>query len=286
MTNKYSIKNAQNKLSKEQLLLEITQLNSMTQIAEKYNMPHQVMPSLIWSYNIFSTNEEFNYYKKLSHFSKYNKEHLITKEELLDYMNNTQYTWKDITNITGLRRDTLKFLCSIYNISSTSREETIKRQMIKIYSNSNNKNNWSSGKTIKGHKEIKMHNANLPNYISKNKMEENAYQILKKYYSNKIIREYYNPKEYPWNCDLYLPDKNLYIELNFHYTHGNHPYTGSEEDIKIYNSKKGRFKEELKAVWIDGDTKKRNTAKKHNLNYLEFYSLNDFETYCKNNLIS
>lgn len=38
-----------------------------------------------------------------------------------------------------------------------------------------------------------------------------------------IIRQY-SDNRYPFCCDFYLKSLDLFIELNFHWTHGGHPF--------------------------------------------------------------
>ena len=62
-------------------------------------------------------------------------------------------------------------------------------------------------------------------------LEEESYILLKKKYIN-IIRQY-GSKEYPFSCDFYIPLINTYIEFNYHWMQGFHPY--NENDIDDIN---------------------------------------------------
>lgn len=97
--------------------------------------------------------------------------------------------------------------------------------------------------------------------------------------TNNIRYEYeYKSNLYPFHCDFYLTDYDLYIEIQGHWTHGQHPFDlTNDEDIKILNkwvekSKKSDFYKSAIHTWTVLDTLKRETAKKNNINYLEIFS--------------
>ena len=59
---------------------------------------------------------------------------------------------------------------------------------------------------------------------SKSKLENNFLNYLKlKYESDDIITQY-KSKEYPYYCDFYIKSINLYIEIQGHWTHNDHPF--------------------------------------------------------------
>ena len=87
---------------------------------------------------------------------------------------------------------------------------------------------------------------------------------------------------YPFECDFYIISKDLFIEYNGHWTHGRHSFnTNCKDDIELLNqwSKKSissQFYKNAIEVWTIRDVKKRNTAKQNNLNYLEFFTMKQF----------
>ena len=38
---------------------------------------------------------------------------------------------------------------------------------------------------------------------------------------------------YPFACDFYISSLDLFIECNYHWTHGGKPYEGTEDDKQI-----------------------------------------------------
>lgn len=130
----------------------------------------------------------------------------------------------------------------------------------------------------------KIFEARKRNHTTKYSMEENyAFLYLSEQYPD-IIRQY-TSKEYPWHCDFYIPCLDLYIECNFFFTHGKHPFNINNEDdleklcdlkLKYRNSyyKEGKWPLQI-AIWTQSDVQKRETAKRNHLNYKEFYSLEE-----------
>ena len=75
---------------------------------------------------------------------------------------------------------------------------------------------------------------------------------------------------------------DLYIECNYNWTHGNKPYEGTEEDIEIVNkwkAKNTRFYDNAINTWTIRDVKKRNIAKQNNLNWIEFFSILELNSF-------
>lgn len=110
--------------------------------------------------------------------------------------------------------------------------------------------------------------------FSVSKIEEKFANYLN---TNKItFKRQYKSSTYPFNCDFYLPDKDLYIEINAHWTHGGRPFdnTNKEDLIKLEQWRKQNtdFYNHAINTWTVRDVLKRETAKKNNLNYLEVFS--------------
>ena len=93
---------------------------------------------------------------------------------------------------------------------------------------------------------------------------------------------------YPYRCDFYIEDKDLYIEYNGTWTHGNHMFDiNNENDLKLLNiwkekSVNHKYYNTAIYVWTILDLEKYNIAKQNNLNYLIFYSLKEFDEWYEN----
>ena len=56
------------------------------------------------------------------------------------------------------------------------------------------------------------------------KPEDLLYEKLLKENENKTIYRNYKCDRYPYHCDFYIVEDDLFIELNAHWTHGGRPY--------------------------------------------------------------
>lgn len=124
-------------------------------------------------------------------------------------------------------------------------------------------------------------------------IEQNISQYLKDLNINYISQ--YKSEKYPFHCDFYFPDYDLYVEIQAHWTHGKHPFDClNKNDIELLNKWKtkcgirnnGQVNQYVNGVnvWTQRDPLKRETAKNNNLNYLEIFSVNVDE--CLNQIIT
>ena len=107
--------------------------------------------------------------------------------------------------------------------------------------------------------------------------ENRIYEVLcEKYGKDNIERQYKDDKRYPFYCDFYVKPLDLFIEYQGYFTHGTEPY---DKDCVEHQN----IVEELRRenhfgaieTWTIKDVEKRNTAKKNNLNYVEFFTLKE-----------
>lgn len=96
----------------------------------------------------------------------------------------------------------------------------------------------------------------------------------------------YRSDLYPFTCDFYIPELDLYIEYQGFWSHGKHPFDPySENDnriLQIWKQKTNHlmYKNAI-SVWTVRDPLKRKIAKENNLNWLEFFNMNEFENWYK-----
>ena len=130
---------------------------------------------------------------------------------------------------------------------------------------------------------------------SKSKLENNFLNYLKLKYKPDDIITQYKSKEYPYYCDFYIKSINLYIEIQGHWTHNDHPFDINNlndqliMDIWRTKSLSDKYYKNALNTWTIKDVEKRNTAIQNNLNYLEIFGKTDlnkyidiFENYIKN----
>lgn len=129
------------------------------------------------------------------------------------------------------------------------------------------------------------------NTLTKSKEEDKCYEIFCDVFNKDNVIRQYKCDKYPWRCDFYIPIKNLLIEYQGYFTHGEHPFDSNNiEDIKRLNELKEKYKPyyykngcwpQIITIWTEKDVEKRNTAIKNGFNYLEFYNLNQVKDYVK-----
>lgn len=91
----------------------------------------------------------------------------------------------------------------------------------------------------------------------------------------------YRSELYPFDCDFYIPSLNLYVEFQGHWTHGSKPFEGTEEDLAELDKWKqkaltSKFYRNAIDVWTELDVKKRQLARKNELNWIEFFNMDQF----------
>lgn len=140
----------------------------------------------------------------------------------------------------------------------------------------------------------------VKNYAQSQNFQDNLDSILEKQYQTKkknhsfktskpekeILKllkikfqdvEYqYKTKEYPFKCDFYVPELSLYIEYQGHFSHGDKPFEGTEEDLKVLALFESRNYKNAIDVWTRRDPIKRETARKNSLNWIEFFNMDQF----------
>lgn len=116
------------------------------------------------------------------------------------------------------------------------------------------------------------------NSFNRSNMENNLYYYLLNYFKEDIKRNYSDSVRYPFKCDFYIPSKDLFVELNAHWTHGNTPYDSNDVycQNKLKNwqekAKTSKFYKNAIYTWTDLDVRKAEIAKKNNLNYIVIYN--------------
>lgn len=127
----------------------------------------------------------------------------------------------------------------------------------------------------------------------KSKTENLAFLYLSLEYPD-IIRQYYDKERYPYKCDFYIPCLDLFIELNNSQYHHFHAFDKTNEsDINEFNRIKKLSEEKHKIsdkknqydniiyTWTILDPEKRKVAKENNINFIEFWDINEVINWLK-----
>ena len=103
---------------------------------------------------------------------------------------------------------------------------------------------------------------------------------IKEYFPD-VLHSWKDEDKYPFNCDFYIPSLDIWIELNFHWTHGKHPFNeNNKNDIDRLNymkTKNDRYYNKAINVWTISDPLKHKIAMENGLNYFRFYTEQEFE---------
>nr|DAM31312.1 MAG TPA: endonuclease-like protein [Ackermannviridae sp.] len=144
------------------------------------------------------------------------------------------------------------------------------------------------------------HKINMSTIMSSNEMQEHRYGVMTKNHSFNtskeedevyeflsqyidVTRQFNISSRYPFNCDFYIEDLDMFIECNFHWTHGGHPFDKNSiaDQVKVqrWKSKKTKYYDNAIETWLVRDVKKRDKAKEENINYFEFWSLKELKKF-------
>ena len=132
----------------------------------------------------------------------------------------------------------------------------------------------------KQYKSKKDHNSFLGHT---SKLELESKELLENKF--KIVYHQYKTKEYPFVCDFYIKDLNLYIECNYFWTHGLHPFNENDindiNKLNIWKERNTKFFNSAIKTWTHDDLQKRKIAKENNLNWIEFFNINELKDWLK-----
>lgn len=109
------------------------------------------------------------------------------------------------------------------------------------------------------------------------KPEELLYEKLLKENESKTIYRNYKCERYPYHCDFYIVEDDLFIELNAHWTHGGRPFDPNDhscqKQLELWREKAKTSKYWASAIetWTIKDVEKAECAKRNNLNYWVIY---------------
>lgn len=105
-------------------------------------------------------------------------------------------------------------------------------------------------------------------------------ELFKEYLDNNNI-EYirqYKCERYPFNCDFYIKEYDLFIEIQANWCHGFRSFDENDksclDQLSVWINKNTKYYKNAIETWTVRDVNKRNKAKENNLNYLEIFSNN------------
>lgn len=110
--------------------------------------------------------------------------------------------------------------------------------------------------------------------------EDALYELLVEYVNQRgmtVVRQYRDEKRYPFAVDFYIPERDLFIELNGSWSHGGHWYEADREMDQrtvhtwLKKGKKSKYYRVALETWTKRDVRKREAARKAQLNYVTLW---------------
>lgn len=264
-----------------------------------------------YSHDSFLKTEEFKKKSKESNLKRYGAEHPMSNKEIQQKRKascleslGVEFPLQDKSTLKKTQETNLKRYGSAVPINNPEFQEKIKKKNLEKYgvefpsqndvvkqktretclrrfgkvsnlaTKENMKKSHSKESFLKRHETMKQ-NHTLGSH--KTKIEKETEEFLKSKFKN-VFYQYWCDR-YPFNCDFYVEDLDVFIEINAFYTHGTHPFDpSSKEDLKRLAALEESKKDCAIQVWTGKDTTKasdplkRKIAKENNLNFLEIFS--------------
>ena len=157
---------------------------------------------------------------------------------------------------------------------SNSMKVILNTKIVKEKLSQNSKLNWKNkifrDKIYQTKKKNHSFNTSKPEQLTKELLHQKFNEVLAQY---KDLR-------YPFNCDFYIKELDLFIECNYHWTHYIEPYNKNniehQKIVELWKSKHTKFYDNAIETWTKRDIEKLECFKKNNLNYKIFYSFEEF----------
>ena len=112
------------------------------------------------------------------------------------------------------------------------------------------------------------------NTFNTSKIEQELEIELRKIFPK--LKTQYKSEEYPFHCDYYIPELDLYIEYNGTWTHGFHFFDkDNQEDLdklEKWKNKNSKYYNSAIKTWTQRDILKLETAIKNHLNYVVWFN--------------
>lgn len=110
--------------------------------------------------------------------------------------------------------------------------------------------------------------------------EDALYELLVEYADQlgmTVVRQHRDEDRYPFAADFYIPERDLFIELNGSWSHGRHWYEADREmdqkTVRTWRKKgeKSQYYRTALETWTERDVRKRAAARDAQLNYVTLW---------------
>lgn len=193
---------------------------------------------------------------KQTNLERYNSEYSFQSKEIKDKIKNTKeerYGNSNYNNIKKARKTNLEK----YGVDCILKREDV----VKLKNSEENKKKQYNTKKKN-------------NTFNTSKIEQKLEIELRKIFPK--LKTQYKSKNYPFHCDYYIPELDLYIEYNGTWTHGFHFFDkDNQEDLdklEKWKNKNSKYYNSAIKTWTQRDILKLETAIKNHLNYVVWFN--------------
>lgn len=193
---------------------------------------------------------------KQTNLERYNSEYSFQSKEIKDKIKNTKeerYGNSNYNNIKKARKTNLEK----YGVDCILKREDV----VKLKNSEENKKKQYNTKKKN-------------NTFNTSKIEQELEIELRKIFPK--LKTQYKSKNYPFHCDYYIPELDLYIEYNGTWTHGFHFFDkDNQEDLdklEKWKNKNSKYYNSAIKTWTQRDILKLETAIKNHLNYVVWFN--------------
>lgn len=201
-------------------------------------------------------SEEVKEKIKQTNLERYNSEYSFQSKEIKDKIKNTKeerYGNSNYNNTEKARKTNLKK----YGVDCILKREDV----VKLKNSEENKKKQYNTKKKN-------------NTFNTSKIEQELEIELRKIFPK--LKTQYKSKNYPFHCDYYIPELDLYIEYNGTWTHGFHFFDkDNQEDLdklEKWKNKNSKYYNSAIKTWTQRDILKLETAIKNHLNYVVWFN--------------
>lgn len=225
-----------------------------------------------------------------TNLEKYGSEILSQSEIIKDRIKKSflEHYGVDNWSKSDIGKRTLSYIESLEEIKNKKKQTALKHYGVEYWQQSKEGREWLSYILSTDEVQQKMIETKRKNdTLGKSKIELEILYLIKEKFSD-IEYQHRDNDRYPFNCDYYIPSLDLFIEYQGFVTHGKHPYNENNvDDINELNRIKSKdlikhpLYKDIIENWTITDPMKRNIAKKNNLNYIEFWNIEEVKNWLK-----
>nr|DAM72795.1 MAG TPA: endonuclease-like protein [Herelleviridae sp.] len=217
---------------------------------------------------------------KASHLARHGVENAFAREDVKDQIRQTLRERYGVDNpslspvIQERRRETMQ---ERYGVDNPFASETVKEQIRQTVQERYGVDYvFQSDEILARSMDTKRKNGTFATSSS----EDALYGLLVEYanqYGMTVVRQYCDKNRYPFAVDFYIPERDLFIELNGSWSHGRHWYEADREmdqrTVQTWRKKgeKSEYYRNALEVWTERDVRKREAAHQAELNYVTLW---------------